>query len=333
MRLITKWFGTFLVYGSEVKDSRLFPKDAEEIADRLFRIRKGEILDEERELAGTVENVLVGERRLSPLGRFKPEKRITDIKPEAYDFQRDTLHEALLILGRQMVLERRSESDDIIQTVSAIDETIDALNTLSTRLREWYGYHDPFREHEEKEVYASNPALNTLKTSVDRLEASRAELEKELRKLMEERAPNLSTLVGPSIGARLISMAGGLERLSTMPSSTIQVLGAENAFFKYLKDGKGLPKHGIIYQHPLVHRTRLSDRGKISRFMAGKIRIAAAVDANDGEYIGDELLKAVEQRAKELRDRPEKKKTKAKGKKKKGKKGKKGKKKGRADKT
>ncbi len=308
MRLVTKWFGAFLVYGSEVKDSRLFPNDAEAIAERLLRIRKGEVLDEERELAGSVENVLIGDRRLSSLGRFKPEKRITDIKPEPYGFERDTLHEALLILGRQMVLERRSDSDDIIQTVSAIDETIDALNTLSTRLREWYGYHDPFREQDEKEVYESNPALHTLKNSVDELESSREALEKELRKLMEERAPNLTTLVGPSIGARLISMAGGLERLSTMPSSTIQVLGAENAFFKFLKDGKGMPKHGIIYQHPLVHRARLSDRGKISRFMAGKIRIAAAVDANGGDFIGDELLKAVEARAKELRERPEKKK-------------------------
>ena len=317
MRLVTKWFGAFLVYGSEVKDARLFPDDAEAIADRLLRIRKGEVLEEERDLAESVENVLVGERRLSSLGRFKPEKRIVEIKPEQFDFQRDTLHQALLILGRQMVLDRRSESDDIIQTVSAIDETIDALNTLSTRLREWYGYHDPFREHDEDEIYGNNPALNTLKRSVDELEASRAGLEKELRKLMEERAPNLSTLVGPSIGARLISMAGGLERLSTMPSSTIQVLGAENAFFKYLKDGKGLPKHGIIYQHPLVHRARLKDRGKISRFMAGKIRIAAAVDANGGDFTGEELLKAVEDRAKELRERPEKKPKKSKKKRKK----------------
>jgi nucleolar protein 56 len=308
VRLITKWFGVFLAYGDEVKDSRLFPNDSEEIANRLLRIRNGEVLEEEKELTESVENVLVGERRLSSLGRFKPEKRITEIKPEQFGFERDTLHEALLILGRQMVLARQSVSDDIIQTVSAIDETIDALNTLSTRLREWYGYHDPFGEQDEKEVYGNNTALHTLKKSVDELEASRASLEKELRALMEERAPNLSKLVGPSIGARLISMAGGLKRLSTMPSSTIQVLGAENAFFKYLKDGKGLPKHGIIYQHPLVHRAKPRDRGKISRFMAGKIRIAAAVDANGGEYIGDELLKAVEERAKELRERPEKKK-------------------------
>jgi len=40
-------------------------------------------------------------------------------------------------------------------------------------------------------------------------------------------APNISIVVGPLIGARLISYAGGLQRLAMLPSSTIQILGAE----------------------------------------------------------------------------------------------------------
>ncbi len=304
MRLITKWFGVFLVYGEEIKAFTLFPDKPEEIAERLYRIRNGEILDEERSLSEG--NPMVGERRLSSIGRYRPQKRMVDIDPAKYGFRKETLHEALLVLGKKMVRNSGSYSDDIIQTVSAIDEIIDAQNTLSARYREWYGYHDPFDEKSKKEVMKESPALASLDAALSSLESSRNALEGELARSMEERFPNLTALVGASIGARLISLAGGMERLSVMPSSTIQVLGAENAFFKYLRDGKGMPKHGIIYQHPLIHGAKPGDRGKISRFMAGKIKIAVALDVNRGEFMGDELLESVRARAKELKERPAK---------------------------
>jgi len=46
-------------------------------------------------------------------------------------------------------------------------------------------------------------------------------------------APNISSVVGPLIGARLISYAGSLQRLAMLPSSTIQILGAEKALFRF----------------------------------------------------------------------------------------------------
>ena len=45
-------------------------------------------------------------------------------------------------------------------------------------------------------------------------------------------APNLTTMVGELVGARLIAHAGSLLNLAKHPSSTVQILGAEKALFR-----------------------------------------------------------------------------------------------------
>lgn len=104
-----------------------------------------------------------------------------------------------------------------------------------------------------------------------------------------EACPNMHTLLGGSLTARLVSLAGGLERLSSLPSSTIQLLGAEKAMFRYLKSGKRPPKHGVIYQHPDICRAPYWQRGNISRALAGKVLIAAKVDRYKGIFCGEIL--------------------------------------------
>ena len=47
-------------------------------------------------------------------------------------------------------------------------------------------------------------------------------------------APNLTTMVGELVGARLIAHAGSLLNLAKHPSSTVQILGAEKALFRYV---------------------------------------------------------------------------------------------------
>jgi U4/U6 small nuclear ribonucleoprotein PRP31 len=42
-------------------------------------------------------------------------------------------------------------------------------------------------------------------------------------------APNLCELVGSLIASRLISAAGGIKELATMPSCNIQVLGGQRS--------------------------------------------------------------------------------------------------------
>jgi nucleolar protein 56 len=123
--------------------------------------------------------------------------------------------------------------------------------------------------------------------------------------LMAQIAPNLRTVVGGSIGARLISLAGGLERLARLPSSTIQVLGAEKALFRALKTRARPPKHGVIYQYSDVRGSPRQLRGKIARALAGKIAIAARVDAMSGEFVGDRLAANLKARIANIRAQSE----------------------------
>lgn len=53
---------------------------------------------------------------------------------------------------------------------------------------------------------------------------------------MNDIAPNLASLIGEVVGARLISHAGSLTNLAKCPSSTLQILGAEKALFRFATD-------------------------------------------------------------------------------------------------
>jgi nucleolar protein 56 len=99
-----------------------------------------------------------------------------------------------------------------------------------------------------------------------------------IEKEMEAVAPNIKRLLTSSVGARVIAKAGSLSRLAALPASTIQVLGAEKALFRALKTGTRPPKHGILFQHPLVHSAPIWQRGKIARAIASKVAIAARID-------------------------------------------------------
>ncbi|QOJ78257.1 C/D box methylation guide ribonucleoprotein complex aNOP56 subunit [Infirmifilum lucidum] len=134
-----------------------------------------------------------------------------------------------------------------------------------------------------------------------RLYSIRRSLEKYIDEAMYEVAPNIRGLVGSLLGARLIALAGGLDKLAKLPASTIQVLGAEKALFRALRYGAKPPKHGVIFQHPLIHRSPKWQRGKIARALAAKLAIAARIDAFSGEYRADELREDLEKRVEEIK--------------------------------
>jgi len=134
---------------------------------------------------------------------------------------------------------------------------------------------------------------------------ARQSLEGYMDSLMEEVAPNIKALVGSLLGARLIALTGGLANIARMPASTVQVLGAEKALFRSLKTGSRPPKHGIIFQHTLIHEAKRWQRGKMARAIAGKLAIAARTDAYSGKYHGDDLKAALERRIKEIQEKYE----------------------------
>jgi nucleolar protein 58 len=107
----------------------------------------------------------------------------------------------------------------------------------------------------------------------------RQQLASYLSARMQAIAPNLTTLVGDLVGARLIAHAGSLMNLSKSPASTIQILGAEKALFRALKTKHDTPKYGLIYHASLIGQATGKNKGKMARVLAAKAAIGLRVDA------------------------------------------------------
>ena len=209
--------------------------------------------------------------------------------------------------------ESASEDKHLIQAINSIDEIDETISKLIERIREWYALYFPemdviksnetyirlISQNETKEkiieakpeAFPSNvldleddinakdlEIMNTYAKSIYELQKTRKEIEEYIDSKMEDIAPNLRLLVGSSLGAKLISHAGGLKRLAIYPSSTVQIMGAEKALFRHLKSGDRPPKYGLIYQHPQVRGAKWWNRGKIARMLAGKISLAVRRD-------------------------------------------------------
>lgn len=138
----------------------------------------------------------------------------------------------------------------------------------------------------------------------------RKKLEENVENQMNTNAPNLTAVLGSSVGARILARAGSLKKLASMPASTIQVLGAEKALFRSLKTGSQPPKHGLLFQHTLVHAAPRWQRGKIARAIAAKAAIAARIDVYGGgvnQVLLDKLNIRVQEIGKKYKNPPEKK--------------------------
>lgn len=141
--------------------------------------------------------------------------------------------------------------------------------------------------------------------------AEQVKTQNELRRITSEHidtfmeiiAPNVTALLTSSIGARIIARAGSLTRLASMSASTIQVLGAEKALFRALKTGARPPKHGLIFQHAMVHSAPKWQRGKIARVLAAKVAIAARIDVYRHEGKDESLSTKLMDRVAEIQEK------------------------------
>ena len=205
------------------------------------------------------------------------------------------------------------EDKHLIQAINSIDEIDESISKLIERIREWYALYFPemdliknnetyiklIYENKTKEEIINaksdafpsdmldieddiNPEdlniMNNYAKSIYELQRTRKNIINYIDSKMDSIAPNLKLLVGSSLGAKLISHAGGLKRLATYPSSTVQIMGAEKALFRHLKSGDRPPKYGLIYQHPQVRGAKWWNRGKIARLLAGRISLAVRKD-------------------------------------------------------
>jgi len=142
--------------------------------------------------------------------------------------------------------------------------------------------------------------ISSLSKEVTQLSSVRDSLAKHVEKTMNQFAPNIASVAGETIGARLIVKSGGLQKIARLPASTIQVLGAEKALFRAIRTGARPPKHGILFQHQAVHVAPKWQRGKIARSLAAKIAIASRIDAYRGTH-EDGLKEKFDQRLEEIK--------------------------------
>lgn len=291
--LVTKWFGVFLHDGKRVVKHLLFPKDEDELVKRLLLIKEGKVLDEEKESIKGLKDVATNDARLSNIARYLSDHAVfkeISLKPESYGFTLDLLNKVSLKVAEQETkrsLERRDLQ--IIQMIKSFDELVGFLNILSERLEEWNSLPSP------------DESINTVSETRDEIKKTIEVLEESIRENMKKVAPNLTSVAGPLLGARLIMLAGGLERLARMPASTIQIIGAEKALFRY-KHGEGTPpKHGIIFQHHLMKQVKPSQRGKVARLIATKCATAAKADVFTKRDLTELLKKEISIRLKEIK--------------------------------
>ncbi|CAH2096833.1 unnamed protein product [Euphydryas editha] len=129
----------------------------------------------------------------------------------------------------------------------------------------------------------------------------RKQIAEYLHTKMNSVAPNLTTLIGDQVGARLISKAGSLTSLAKYPASTLQILGAEKALFRALKTRSKTPKYGLLYHSTFIGRAGLKNKGRISRYLANKCSIASRIDCfseTQTTVFGEKLRQQVEDRLK-----------------------------------
>jgi len=136
-------------------------------------------------------------------------------------------------------------------------------------------------------------------TNVTKMAAYRRTLSSSLDSKMHDVAPNLQTILGTPVAARLISHAGSLTNLAKYPASTLQILGAEKALFRALKTKSATPKYGLLYQSSFIGRSSPRFKGRISRYLANKCAIASRID-NFSEHptskFGEAMRDQIEER-------------------------------------
>lgn len=231
-------------------------------------------------------------------------------------------------------IKKQKRDKILIQVIGVIGELDKSINTLSERLVEWYGLHFPElqRKLNSNEKYSSIVSKYGLKDNIkdsnlrelaekssgiefsnqdeenikiyaeeiNNLFGLRKKLTKYVEKLSKEIIPNTSEIAGSLLGSKLVQLAGGVDKLARLPSSTLQLIGAEKALFRHMKGQGKAPKYGIIYQHPLIQNGKKEKRGKIARLIASKLTLAARLDAYSDKDKGKELRKELEDAVKKL---------------------------------
>jgi nucleolar protein 56 len=320
--VVSTWFGAFLLDGTKVVRAVLAPREPEALAQRAQLRREGRLTAEEETLLSErgKEEWATRDRRLSERGlRYEP-RAAARVDLEGTETDPALLRTALLQDAERALDASWDPSIHVEEAVRAAADLDRVRNLLGERLGSWVSRDSPDIDRGDharavataletattRPLGPSDPGLlqarHRLAELYQALEGARTELEGAVNAAVPLRTPNLVQLLGPELTARLLAQAGGLDRLARLPSSTVQVLGAERAFFEHLRGRAPPPRHGLLFLHPAVQSAPRLERGRLARTLAGKVSIAARLD-RAGTAVNPDLLKSFEVRRDALRSR------------------------------
>lgn len=230
----------------------------------------------------------------------------------------EELRERMLKSAREGIKEAySSEEYALIQAINAYLETNRSYNLTYERLTEWAGIYFPdkrFTNSRTLTEFALSIAQGAeAKSAMGRImnedekkslaafaemsrdmDQSMKALETYLKAATQRLLPNTTYLTDEKIAAELLSKAGSMERLATMPASTVQLLGAEKSLFKHLKFHSKPPKYGVIFKLPAINSASRDTRGRIARVYATKLTIALKADYYTKKFIAKELKESLD---------------------------------------
>ncbi len=213
----------------------------------------------------------------------------------------------------------------IVQSVRSLEDLTRAINVFTERLYEWFSLHYPelknaniveiVSKHGRRENIkgfsksvgvefseGDEKAVREFAYTIQNLTREKTELEKYVATAMNEVARNFSSLIDPLLGARLLALAGSLEKLARMPASTIQLLGAEKALFRHLHEKGRSPKYGIIFNSELIQKAPNASKGKVARVLSSKLMLAARIDYYSGRDESEKMKRELEEDIKKVLD-------------------------------
>lgn len=207
------------------------------------------------------------------------------------DYYRTLRKVAIEVAEKLIQKELTSDERYIIELVKALESVEEIINVL--------------KEREEDLKLVKDVISDQFDKTIEEVKKLKEEIEREIETTMAKLAPNLCEVAGPKLGAKLIEKFGGIKKLAFTSASKIQIAGAEKSLYKAiakLKRGKEakVPKHGIIFLHGFIRNLPKKKRGKMARFLATKISIAARIDYFRGE-LDEELGEEIKKKFEELR--------------------------------